>query len=72
MHLLEACLTLAYDPVPAVRMHLTALMPGLKRCITLPGDVALLERLNSAMSSLTTDSQADVSQAARRVRAGAW
>mgnify|MGYP001810765997 CR=1 FL=1 len=38
--------------------------------MALPDDVHLLERLNSGMSHLITDGDADVCQAARKVRSG--
>ena len=69
-YLLGPALTLAYDPVPNVRLHLAAALPALKRAVALPGDVSLLERLNSGMSHLITDADVDVCQAARRV--GGW
>eukprot|EP00887_Chlorella_sp_A99_P006144 scaffold22.g6144.t1 len=54
-HLLEACLVLALDPVAAV--------------VALPDDVGLLELLNSAMSRLITDRDAEVARAARKASA---
>jgi hypothetical protein len=66
-HLLEAALTLAYDPVAAVRMRLAAAMPALRAALALPDDVHLLERLNSGMSHLITDGDADVRREARKV-----
>ncbi|EFN58149.1 hypothetical protein CHLNCDRAFT_141930 [Chlorella variabilis] len=65
-HLLEAALTLAYDPVANVRLHLAAAMPPLKQALALPDDVHLLERLNSGMSHLITDGDADVRREARK------
>jgi hypothetical protein len=66
-HLLEAALSLAYDPVANVRLHLAAAMPMLKAALTLPDDVHLLERLNSGMSYLITDGDGDVRREARKV-----
>ncbi|KAL4444289.1 hypothetical protein ABPG75_012026 [Micractinium tetrahymenae] len=65
-YLLEPVLSLAYDPVANVRLHLAAATPALKQAVTLPDDVHLLERLNSAMSHLITDGDSDVCQAARK------
>lgn len=69
-HLLEPVLSLAYDPVANVRLHLAAAMPALKQAVALPDDVHLLERLNGAMSHLITDGDLDVCQAARKASRG--
>jgi hypothetical protein len=50
-----------------VRLKFAALLPTLKSNIRLPEDVAQLERLNSAMASLTSDADPDVAEAAQKV-----
>ncbi|DBA65676.1 TPA: hypothetical protein ACH3X2_002731 [Trebouxia sp. C0005] len=66
-YFLDTCLELTADPVPNVRLHLTALLPALKQSIRLPEDVEQLERVNSAMSNLATDNDRDVAGQARAV-----
>ena len=65
-HYVHPCLMCAFDPVPNVRMAVTPLLPVVKRAVRLPEGLEQLERLNSAMSSLLTDVDRDVSGAARR------
>jgi hypothetical protein len=64
-YLLPPCLDCCFDPVPTVRAAMPELFVAMKRCIRLPEDVEQLERLNSAVSSLLTDVDRDVSVAAR-------
>lgn len=64
---MEACLDGTGDAVPNVRMKFASLLPTMKSTVRLPEDVALLERLNSAMASLTSDADADVAEAALKV-----
>ena len=47
-------------------------MPPLKQALALPDDVHLLERLNSGMSHLITDGDADVRREARKVGWRGW
>lgn len=68
-HLLSLCLECCYDKVANVRMAMPQLLPSMKHCITLPEDVEFLEKLNSAMSNLLTDSDRDVSAIARSMHA---
>lgn len=69
-YLMEPALALAYDRVANVRLHVAAALPALKVAVALPDDVQLLEVLNSGMSHLITDGDADVRQAARKVWVG--
>lgn len=64
---MEACLEGTGDVVPNVRMKFASLLPTMKATVRLPEDVALLERLNSAMASLTSDADPDVAEAALKV-----
>ncbi len=61
-YVFDLVLELLYDPVPNVRLAATGLLPPLKSVVQLPGDVDLLERLNTAMSNIMTDNDRDVSQ----------
>lgn len=64
-HLLLLCLECCFDKVVNVRMAMPQLLPSMKQCVVLPEDVEFLEKLNSAMSNLLTDSDRDVSSIAR-------
>lgn len=51
---------------PSARAHILPFPSQLKKCLTLPDDVAALERLNGAMAHLLTDGVRQVATAARR------
>ncbi|GMH39898.1 hypothetical protein BSKO_07802 [Bryopsis sp. KO-2023] len=66
-HMLDYYIDLMHDPIPNVRLHSCSLLPNMKQTVKLPEDVDQLERLNSAMSNLMTDSDRDVSSTAREI-----
>eukprot|EP00892_Ulva_mutabilis_P008534 jgi/Ulvmu1/6052/UM027_0030.1 len=68
-HMLPAVLALCTDRVADVRAAVAPLLPATKRTIRLPDGVAALESLNTAASSLLTDSDRRVSAAARGMHA---
>uniref|UniRef100_A0A6U1I351 Serine/threonine-protein phosphatase 4 regulatory subunit 4 n=1 Tax=Tetraselmis chuii TaxID=63592 RepID=A0A6U1I351_9CHLO len=67
LYFLDPAVETVYDRVPNVRLQLTTLLPRFKELICLPQDVDKLERLTTAMSSLTNDDDRDVSETARRL-----
>lgn len=68
-HLLPALLPLCTDRVADVRIAAAPLLPAAKRTIRLPDEVAALEALGTAASSLLTDSDRRVCTAARAMHA---
>ncbi|CAG9466704.1 unnamed protein product [Pedinophyceae sp. YPF-701] len=59
------CVDIMNDSVANVRLSVASLLPDLKQTIRLPEDVEYLDRLNTAISSLMTDNDRDVSMFAR-------
>eukprot|EP00898_Chlorokybus_atmophyticus_P007877 jgi/Chlat1/8090/Chrsp75S07548 len=65
---LEPALEATQDTVANVRLAACAMLVGMKGAIKLPEDVALLARINQCATQLASDSDRDVSAAARAVQ----